>query len=164
MNVTVDSTRRRDGAARGDDHPAPAPDAREASAGERRAAQARYDAFASDGGNDAASRDVGSDGGPSETCAPDPPPNPVLFLKEAQDTNAIDIHDVTQASPPDCAFMAALGALTRTSEGRSLLRNAVVENRNSDGSVASYTVTRCARSLSGGIHSPRRHSPSSKSR
>jgi hypothetical protein len=68
-------------------------------------------------------------------------PNPVLYRTEGGDANAIDLHDIRQRGFGDCFFLAPLGALTQTPEGRALIRSAITENRNDQGEVISYTVT-----------------------
>ncbi len=66
---------------------------------------------------------------------------PVLFQRQADDVDAIDSRDVNQGQLSDCNLLAPLAAMAGTPEGRDFLRNAIVENKNSNGDVVSYTVT-----------------------
>jgi hypothetical protein len=67
--------------------------------------------------------------------------DPVLFRRQTPDVNAIDPGDVNQGQLADCHLFAALAAVAGTQAGRALLRNAIVENKNRNGDVVSYTVT-----------------------
>jgi hypothetical protein len=67
--------------------------------------------------------------------------HPALFVREGNDADAVNRDDISQGGMQDCAFLAAVGTLTNTPEGRALLRDAIHENRNDRGEVDSYTVT-----------------------
>jgi hypothetical protein len=101
----------------------------------RRAADERLSALVS--GN--------ADSGPCDATL-----NPALFRTQSTDRDAVGLHDVRQGRFGDCFVLAPLGALTRTPEGRALIRNAVIENRNERGELVSYTVT---------LHLPRGSAP-----
>jgi len=75
-------------------------------------------------------------------CGPaDAVDRPALFRKQNGDAHEIDVHDVKQNQLDDCFLMATLAALARTPEGRSVIKNAIAENKNAAGEVVSYTVT-----------------------
>jgi len=75
--------------------------------------------------------------------------NTALFQKQdASDADAVDSQDVLQGSIGDCYIMAPLAALASTSRGRAFIRNEIVENKNDNGDVASWTVT---------LHRPESH-------
>jgi hypothetical protein len=76
-----------------------------------------------------------------DRCPPKPVANPVLFARESGDAEAVSAADVQQGLVGDCNFFAPLGALASSPEGRALLQNAVVENKNAQGEVVSWTVT-----------------------
>ena len=65
----------------------------------------------------------------------------VLYRREGQDVDAVDPRDVSQGALPDCYILAVLAAMAQTREGRAALRAAIVENKNDEGHVVSYTVT-----------------------
>jgi hypothetical protein len=69
------------------------------------------------------------------------PKNPVLYLRESGDTEDVLPKDVEQGQIGDCSLLATLLALSRSPEGRAVIKNAIVENRNDQGQVMSYTVT-----------------------
>lgn len=75
-------------------------------------------------------------------------PNAQLWIDQGSDANAIDRADVRQRQIGDCYVMAVLGGLTNTNEGRTLLQNAITENKDRSGRVVSYSVT---------LHRPHRH-------
>ena len=77
-----------------------------------------------------------------------PVANPVLFLRQTNDVEAVAVRDVHQNMAGDCALMATLGALASTPAGRALVENAITENKNPQGDVVSYTVT---------LHEPKSH-------
>jgi hypothetical protein len=144
MNATIDGARRRSDWS--DDHQGepPAADPAALQRAERTAAQQRYEAFLSSGpGETSAPGDSGPAG-----CDPDPSAPAVAFRKENGDADEVDLHDVKQGSIGDCYLMVSLAGLTRTPEGRALIRNAIVENKNDAGQVVSYTVT---------LHKPEPH-------
>ena len=102
---------------------------------ERAAATTRYQVFLADG--------MGGE------CRPGPLPtteslskiaNPVLFRKEGGDENAIAMGDVRQGYISDCYLLAPLAGLANSAEGRALIKDAITENKNAAGQVASYTV------------------------
>jgi len=103
----------------------PAPDERT----DRAAAYDRYNAFVAGGTCNYA-------------CKPeDAVDRPALFRKQDHDVHEIDVHDVKQNQLEDCFLMATLAGLARTPEGRSVIKNAITENKNASGEVVSYTVT-----------------------
>ena len=59
-----------------------------------------------------------------------PVTSPVLFRRQPADAERVDVHDVRQGWAGDCALMATLAALASTPEGRALIENAIVENKN----------------------------------
>jgi hypothetical protein len=125
----------------------PLPDAVRA---ERVAAQQRYDAFAAGGDADpsaqcALSSDPRSD---FDHCDARTTEHPVLFARQATDTNEVESQDVHQGALGDCHLMSVLLAMARSPEGRALIHNAIRENRNDHGEVVSYTVT---------LHRPQTH-------
>lgn len=65
----------------------------------------------------------------------------VLYQREGNDVDAVAPSDVEQGYLPDCCILAVLGAMATTPEGRAALRAAIVENKNDEGQVVSYTVT-----------------------
>jgi hypothetical protein len=75
-----------------------------------------------------------------DACAEPARGAPTLF-RAAPGRLDIDIGDIGQRAIGDCYLLAALGALTRSEEGRALLRRMIRENRDADGNVLSYTVT-----------------------
>ncbi len=84
-----------------------------------------------------------------DRCGNDAPvKNPVLYLQQPADANAIDVEDVHQNRAGDCALLATLGALASTPAGRAVIQNAIVENKDANGEVTSYTVT---------LHKPESH-------
>jgi hypothetical protein len=135
MNTaTIDSFRRRtDFGGDSDSEAPPASDAGSQHA-EGASARARYEAF------------VSAEPGDPEPCTSDrlrdgPVPPAVLFGKEGNDPDEVDMADVQQGKLGDCYLMASLAGLARTPEGRAVIRNAIVENTNDAGQVVSYTVT-----------------------
>jgi hypothetical protein len=70
---------------------------------------------------------------------------PSLF-RAAPGRRDIDIDDIGQRAIGDCYLLATLGVLTRSEEGRALIRGMIRENKDGSGNVLSYTVTlhRCA--------------------
>jgi len=96
---------------------------------DRAAATERYDAFL--------------EGSPCHyACQPDDQVvRPALFRQQDHDVHKIDEHDVKQNQLDDCFLMATLAGLARTPEGRTVIENAVKENKNEKGDVVSYTVT-----------------------
>jgi hypothetical protein len=74
--------------------------------------------------------------------------NAILYLRQTGNANDVALPDIQQRKIGDCALMATLAAMTTTPEGRTILRNAVVENKNDKGVVTSYTVT---------LHQPESH-------
>jgi hypothetical protein len=71
-----------------------------------------------------------------DRCSTDRVPDSVLFgMRE------VSPNDVQQRAIGDCALMATLVGLANTSEGRALLKSAIVENKDGNGVVTSYTVT-----------------------
>jgi hypothetical protein len=99
---------------------------------DRAAALERYKALVS------SDHDPGT--GPAQ-CPATPVPNPVLFMREGTDADAVDLHDVRQDGIGDCFLMAPLAGLASTPDGRALIKGAITENRNDQGDVLSYTVT-----------------------
>ncbi len=83
-----------------------------------------------------------------DQCVDGPVPNPVLFQRQGTDADAVDSKDVMQGRLGDCHILAPLAALASTPRGRALIRSAVVENRNDQGKVESWTVT---------LHQPESH-------
>jgi hypothetical protein len=68
--------------------------------------------------------------------------SPELFSRNsAGDVDEISPGDVHQGQMGDCALMATLSALASTPQGRALIRSAIVENRDAQGHVVSYSVT-----------------------
>ena len=106
----------------------------------RAAAAARHDAFVAGGLPDDECSKLDS-GRSLDRCVKEDIPSAVLFAKQGDDVDAIDPKDVRQGSVGDCAFLACVAALAATPAGRALLRNAVVENKDGRGRVASFTVT-----------------------
>ena len=150
MNTTIDRVCRRiDWEGDNESGPPPA-DPAKSERDERTAAQERYSAYLSSG----ADRPRGSVVACPVRAPADPICEPagsgptVAFLKEAGDTDEVDPRDVTQGPLGDCYLMVSLAGLARSPEGRALLRNAIVENKNDAGQVVSYTVT---------LHEPERH-------
>jgi calpain family cysteine protease len=111
----------------------------------RMAAQAIYDLYAAGGLRGPVDCSKHED---ADRCGTETVSKPVLFLKERDDTDAVDRADVTQAKLNDCHLMAALAALASTPAGRELIKSAITENRNDKGEVVSYTVT---------LHEPQDH-------
>ncbi|HXN31362.1 MAG TPA: C2 family cysteine protease [Polyangiaceae bacterium] len=107
---------------------------------ERAAALERYESLVSQMAPGAAIRDPCEWLGPGPTGA-EAVPYPALFVRQNSDANAIDLHDIKQGYLGDCYVLATLGGLTRTSEGRAIIQNAIQENRSATGEVVSYTVT-----------------------
>jgi Calpain family cysteine protease len=135
MNTaTIDSFRRQtDFVGDSDSEAPPASDAGSQLA-EGASARARYEAF------------VSAEPGNPEPCIDNrlldgPLPPAVLFGKEGNDVDEVDMADVQQGKLGDCYLMATLAGLARTPEGRAVIRNAIVENTNDAGQVVSYTVT-----------------------
>ena len=83
-----------------------------------------------------------------DACVHDAIGNAVLFEREGTDADAVDAADVQQGKMGDCHLLAPLAALASTPQGRALLRGAIVENRNDQGQVVSWTVT---------LHKPEPH-------
>jgi hypothetical protein len=110
----------------------------------RAAAAGRYQEFVASGAPDASVDPCGDvnapdhdfDGCPQETVA-----NPQLFMKQETDVDAVDRMDVQQGALGDCHFLAPLAALASTPSGRAFIHGAVVENKNDQGEVVSWTVT-----------------------
>ena len=65
----------------------------------------------------------------------------VLYRRQGNDVDAVAPRDVRQGALPDCCLLAVLAAMAMTPEGRAALRDAIVENKNDEGHVVSYTVT-----------------------
>ena len=133
----------------------PPDDASTTARAERAEADARYEAFVSTGASGAPSgpsgdpcNDFEAPGHDYDRCVKDPVTNPVLFQRQGTDADAIDSNDVRQGGLGDCHILAPLAALANTPRGRALIRNAVVENKNAKGEVASWTVT---------LHQPEKH-------
>jgi hypothetical protein len=80
-------------------------------------------------------------------CGTDPVIQPVLFLKESGDADAVDFKDIQQRSLKDCHIMAALAAMAATTAGASALKSMISVGTNQYGEVA-YTVT---------LHEPEHH-------
>ncbi|MGA2448428.1 MAG: C2 family cysteine protease [Polyangiaceae bacterium] len=67
---------------------------------------------------------------------------PELFIRNTpSDIEEISPRDVSQNQIGDCALLATLCALANTSQGRAVLRNSIVENKDPQGHVVSYSVT-----------------------
>jgi hypothetical protein len=110
----------------------------------RAAAADRYQAYVSSGQPDASVDPCGDINAPYhdfDGCLQDRVPNAQLFKQEGSDVDAIDPMDVQQGVVGDCHLLAPLAALANTSQGRAFIRNAVVENKNEEGKVVSWTVT-----------------------
>jgi hypothetical protein len=117
---------------------------------QRAAADARYQKYAS---GTPAPEDCNDHGKPNydfDHCPDAPVNHPVLFKKEPADADEVDIADVKQMEVPDCYLMAPLAAISATPEGRALIKGVIVENKDKDGNVESYTVT---------LHKPESHWP-----
>jgi hypothetical protein len=115
---------------------------------ERVAADARYQAFASNGTGTESCQDAGAPGHDYDRCVQDNIRDPVLFQRQATDADAVDSRDVRQGGLGDCHVLAPLAALAGTPGGRALIESAVVENKDAKGTVVSYTVT---------LHEPQHH-------
>ena len=113
------------------------PDPDVAARQERDAAHARLQAHAA--GDPC--QDFGRTDHDFDSCVHAVVQEPVLFLRQADDVDPIDSRDVNQGQLSDCNLLAPLAAMAGTPEGRDFLRNAIVENKNSNGDVVSYTVT-----------------------
>jgi hypothetical protein len=107
----------------------------------RAAANARYQAFVASPPTDEQCRAYGAPGHDFDQCVRDPIKDPVLFLREGHEVNAVDPNDVQQRGLGDCYFLASLAALASTPRGQSLINSAIVENKNVRGEVVSWTVT-----------------------
>jgi hypothetical protein len=118
----------------------------------RAAADARYQAFVSAGAESdpdtIACHNYAAPHHDYDHCVRDSVPDAVLFQKEDADADAVDSRDVQQGGLGDCHFLAPLAALASTARGRALIRSAIVENKNDQGDVASWTVT---------LHKPETH-------
>jgi Calpain family cysteine protease len=107
---------------------------------ERAVALARYEEFVAQGPASQCT-DTTAPGFDFDRCTPVPVSDPVLFQTEAGDANAVAPSDIHQGILADCHLLASLGALASTPQGRALIQNAVVENKNAQGAVVSWTVT-----------------------
>ncbi len=76
-----------------------------------------------------------------DRCITEDMSNSDLYLRGAGGASDIASTDVRQGQVGDCPLMATLSALAGTPEGRAVIHGAIVENRNDDGHVTSYTVT-----------------------
>jgi hypothetical protein len=114
----------------------------------RAAANARYQAFVASPPTDEQCRAYGAPGHTYDQCVRAPISDPILFETEGTDVNAVDPNDVRQRGLGDCYFLASLAALASTPRGQSLIRGAIVENKNDRGEVVSWTVT---------LHRPESH-------
>ena len=113
----------------------------------RAAAHARYRAFVTRPADDPC-LDVMAPEHDFNACVREDVANPVLFLKQDPDANAVAPRDVRQGGLGDCHLLASLAALAMSPRGQAVLRGAVVENKNEKGVVVSWTVT---------LHKPERH-------
>jgi hypothetical protein len=75
-----------------------------------------------------------------DRCLTEKIPNPVLFTPDAAGKTMPRVEQVMQGRVGDCFLMASLAALV-SSESRTLIHDAIVENRNAKGEVVSYSVT-----------------------
>jgi hypothetical protein len=110
----------------------------------RAAAADRYQAFASSGRPDASvdpCADVNAPDHDFDGCRQETVANPQLFKKQGTDVDAVDRMDVQQGALGDCHFLAPLAALASTPRGRAFIHGAVVENKNDQAEVVSWTVT-----------------------
>jgi Calpain family cysteine protease len=132
----------------GDTIAGPPDDPSAAARAARAAANDRYQAFVSSGPTDKECDDVSAPGHDYDQCVRAPISNPVLFEMQKADANAVDPKDVQQRGLGDCYFLASLAALASTPGGRALIGGAIVENKNDQGEVVSWTVT---------LHQPDKH-------
>ncbi len=118
----------------------------------RAAAADRYETFVANGAPDASvdpCADVNAPDHDFDGCLQDTVPDPQLFKKQGTDVDAVDPMDVQQGAMGDCHFLAPLAALASTQGGRAFIHGAVVENKNDQGEVVSWTVTLHERVKSG---------------
>ena len=132
----------------GDTSGAPPGDLGAAARADRAAAHARLQAFVSSGTGDAGCWNLQAPDHDYDHCVQETIPAPVLFQRQATDADAADSRDVRQGGLGDCHVLAPLAALAGSPQGRALIHNAVVENKNDEGEVVSYTVT---------LHKPEGH-------
>jgi len=71
---------------------------------------------------------------------PDPASGAPSLFRASPGRPDIDIRDIGQRAFGDCGLLSAVGVLTRTGEGRALIRGMIAENRDGAGNVLSYTV------------------------
>ena len=110
----------------------------------RAAAADRYQAYVSRGQPDASVDPCGDINAPDhdfDGCRQDTVPNAQLFKQQGSDVDAVDPRDVQQGTVGDCHLLAPLAALANTPQGRAFIRSAVVENKDEQGKVVSWTVT-----------------------
>jgi hypothetical protein len=74
-----------------------------------------------------------------DACA-EPETGPPTLFRAAPGRLDVDIDDIGQREIGDCYLLAALGALTRSEEGRRAIRGMILENRDAAGNVLSYAV------------------------
>ena len=110
----------------------------------RAAAADRYQTFVANGQPDAGvdpCADLDALDHDFDGCGQEAVQNAQLFKKQGTDVDAVDAMDVQQGAVGDCHFLAPLAALASTPGGRAFIHNAVVENKNDQGEVVSWTVT-----------------------
>jgi hypothetical protein len=119
----------------------PPVDANAAARAERAAADARFQALAAGGAPDDPCDNFAAPDHDFDRCVTDFVTDPVLFHQQISDANAVDAKDVRQGHLADCDLLAPLAALANTPQGRAFIRSAIVEHKNCQGDVVSYTVT-----------------------
>src|SRR5579859_3193137 len=83
-----------------------------------------------------------------DRCGSDPNPGPArsatlrssAFIRQASDVDAVSPADVAQDRVGDCYLHATLAGMAATKEGRAAIRDAIHENKDAQGNVASYSV------------------------